>query len=240
MDVTILAPAYNEEDVVEAFVHEVAPTLREGWEFLVVDDGSRDDTPGILRRLSAEEPRLAVVTHAANRGLGAALATGFAAARGRVIVTLDSDLSHPIDLIPTLARRCADADAVFASRYVRGGGMLGVPAARAAISRVANLGLRALFLAPVRDLTTGFRAYRAEAVRGLEITGTGFEAQLEITVRLLARGARILEVPFVLSDRAAGASKMNYRALVGRYRRTVLQMLRVRYGPKRSAQGAVR
>lgn len=231
MKVTILAPAYNEEEVLEAFVDTVLPRLEAEWELLIVDDGSSDHTPEILRTLLEREgARLRVATHPRNLGLGAALATGFREAAGGVIVTLDADLSQPVQLIPTLVDGCRHADAVFASRYVAGGGMEGVPVRRAVISRVANLGLRVLFATRVRDLTTGFRAYRAETVRGLEVSARGFEAQLELTVRLVARGCRIAEVPFVLSERAAGSSKMRYGPLVPRYARTVREMLPIRWG----------
>lgn len=237
MKVTIVAPAYNEEEVLEAFVGALLPVLQPDWELLIVDDGSSDRTPAVLRDLLArEDERLRVATHPRNLGLGAALATGFRAAAGDVIVTMDADLSQPVELIPTLVERCRDADAAYASRYVAGGGMEGVPVRRAVISRVANLSLRALFATRVRDLTTGFRAYRAEAVRGLEVTARGFEAQLEITVRLVARGCRIAEVPFVLSERAAGSSKMRYGPLVPRYARTVREMLPIRWRLRRASR----
>lgn len=229
MTVTFLAPAYNEEDVIERFIETILPHLPPGGEMLVVDDGSTDRTPELLDRLQDDHPELRVVTHPANRGLGAALATGFGEARGDVIVTMDADLSHSIDLIPVLVSGCEQSDAVFASRYVPGGGMEGVPAWRKAISRIANLVLRAAYLSPVRDLTTGYRAYRRTAVRDLTITGTRFEAQLEISIRLLAAGHTIREVPLMLTNRAAGESKMRYLRLIPRYATMALRMLAVRW-----------
>ncbi len=200
---------------------------------LVVDDGSTDATPSLLRSATDRHPRLRVVTHPENRGLGAALATGFAAARGDLVATIDADLSHPLDLLPELVAACETGDAAFASRYIRGGGMVGVPLLRAAISRLANLILRVAFLSPIHDLTTGYRVYRREVVGGLDLTGSGFETQLEITVRLIAAGRRIAEVPLVLANRAAGSSKMRYLALIGRYGRMALRLLRVRYWESR-------
>lgn len=229
MTVTVLVPAFNEEAVIERFVASVAPVLEPGWELLVIDDGSTDGTPELLRKLAAGDPRVRVLGHEANRGMGAALATGFRAARGEVIVAMDADLSHPPELITRLVAACRDADAAFASRYVPGGGMRGIPLRRVAVSRLGNLVLRTVFASPVRDLTTGFRAYRAEAVRTLELEGTGFEAQLEISVGLLARGRRVVEVPLLLTDRAAGASKMRYVPLARRYGRMMLRLLGVRW-----------
>lgn len=230
--VTILAPAYNEEAVIEDFVKAVLSVIEEGWELLIVDDGSTDHTPDLLLDLAANHPELRLVTHQENRGLGAALATGFAAAAGDVIVTIDADQSHPLHLIPDLVSGCADAEAVFASRFVRGGGMIGVPAVRRWISRVGNVALRLLFLSPVRDLTTGFRAYRGSEIRSLRVDSTGFEVQLEISVRLLARGAHIAERPLILENRSAGQSKMRYLAVIPRYGRLIPKLLRIRWrGP---------
>jgi dolichol-phosphate mannosyltransferase len=226
--VTVLAPAYNEEEVIESFVRRVAARLGHGAELLVVDDGSVDGTGGILARLSEHLPQLRVVTHVENRGMGAALVSGFQAAHGQVIVTIDADLSHPLELVDELIARTDAADAVFASRFVRGGGMAGVPRLRSALSTVGNRFLRVLFRAPVRDLTTGMRAYRADAVRPLRLAGQGFETQLEISIRLLAAGSLIDEVPLVLGARAAGRSKMNYVALVRPYARMVRLLLPLR------------
>lgn len=232
MKVSLVVPAYNEEEVIELFATAALAAMEPGWELLIVDDGSTDATPGILRRLAGGDPRVGVVTHDRNRGMGAALATGFRQASGDVIVTMDADLSHPFELVPRLVSACTRADAAYGSRYVPGGGMEGIPWKRAAVSRVANLGLRVVFGTHVRDLTTGFRAYRAEAVRGLPLAGTGFETQLEISVRLAAAGRRIAELPLVLAGRAAGASKMRYAKLVPRYGRMVLRLLAVRWGPQ--------
>jgi len=229
MTVTLLAPAYDEEAVIEDFVRKVVPTLTQGSELLIVDDGSVDATPTILDRLAREHPLLRVVRHPVNRGLGAALATGFATARGDVVVTLDADLSHPLELVETLVAGTVDADAVFASRFMPGGGMVGVPRWRRVISALGNLVFRRLFRTNVRDLTTGMRAYRRDVVSALELRATGFDCQLEIAVRLLASGATITEVPLVLTNRAAGTSKMRYLRLVPAYGRTVASALRLRW-----------
>jgi dolichol-phosphate mannosyltransferase len=233
MTVTILAPAYNEEDAIDQFVEAVIPRLADGWEILVVDDGSTDGTPQCLESLAERHPRLHVVTHSQNAGIGAALATGFAAIPGGVIVTMDADLSHPLDLLPDLVAGCDTADACYGSRFVPGGGMVGVPWWRSAISRIANVILRAAYRSSTRDLTTGYRAYRAEAVHDLDLVGEGFETQLEITIRLIAAGRTISEIPLVLTTRVAGQSKMRYLKLVPPYGLMALRLLGLRWLPNR-------
>jgi dolichol-phosphate mannosyltransferase len=233
VNVTILAPAYNEEDAIDQFVGGVMPHLEDGWEILVVDDGSTDSTPQRLEALAAANPELRVVTHEQNAGIGAALATGFAAIPDGIIVTMDADLSHPLDLLHELVAGCETADACYGSRFVPGGGMVGVPLWRRAISRIANVILRAAYRSPTRDLTTGYRAYRAEAVHGLDLVGRGFEAQLEITIRLIAAGKTIDEVPLILTTRVAGESKMHYFRLIPPYALMALRLLGLRWWPSR-------
>jgi dolichol-phosphate mannosyltransferase len=233
MKVTILAPAYNEEDAIDQFVNAVMPHLDDDWEILVVDDGSTDSTPQRLEALAATNPKLRVVTHEQNAGIGAAIATGFAEIPGGIIVTMDADLSHPLDLLPDLVAGCNTADACYGSRFVPGGGMVGVPLWRSAISQIANVILRTAYRSPTRDLTTGYRAYRAEAVHGLDLVGEGFETQLEITIRLIAAGKSIDEVPLVLTTRVAGESKMRYLSLIPAYGMMSLRLLGLRWLPRR-------
>ncbi len=226
---SILAPAYNEEAIICTFVQAVLREVPSGWELLIVDDGSTDGTPELLRELGAHHDALRVVTHPRNRGLGEALRTGFSEAVGSVIVTIDADMSHPLDLLPVLVRACEESDAAFGSRFVSGGGMQGVPFVRRMISRVGNAVLRLIFWSSVRDLTTGLRAYRADVVRNLPLESDRFEIQLEISVRLLAIGARVAEIPLMLQSRAAGESKMRYMALLPRYGRLTLRLLKIRW-----------
>lgn len=232
MAFTIVAPAYNEGEVIAAFVGDVVAMLGDDDELLVVDDGSTDSTAEVLEELKKTHRQLRSISHPSNRGLGAALGTGFSGVRSEVVVTMDSDLSHPRELIPVLVAACSTADAAFASRFVAGGSMDGVPWVRAVISRLGNAVLRSLLRVPVRDTTTGFRAYRREALAGLRLHGTGFEVQLEITTRLVHAGATIVEVPLALRVRAAGKSKMRYLRLIPTYGRMTLRLMALRWRPR--------
>lgn len=231
--ITILVPAYNEEESISPLIHALHDNvqLSEAFEILVVNDGSTDTTRTILDSLSSEIPELRVVDHPQNMGLGCALRSGFRAAQGRLIITMDADMTHPIELIPSLIA-AADSDVVIASRYVRGGGMSGVPWWRVAISVVANAFFRLLFATRVRDITAGFKCYHAECVRSLDITSRGFEVQLEITISLIARGATFREIPYVLTTRQHGASKMRYLKLISTYLRTTWRLLKLRWQRK--------
>lgn len=229
--ITLLIPAYNEEAVIETMIRTLSAQaqLPEDYEILVVDDGSTDATPRLLDALRGEYPALRVVRHARNQGLGAALSTGFREARGRVIVTMDADLTHSPALIAPLVAACDGVELAVASRYAAGGGMRDVPWWRVALSRVANRLFQWCFATQLRDITAGFKAYRAAGVRDLPVVARGFEAQLEITIRLLKRGVTFTELPYTLVNRAVGESKMRYLALLPRYVRTLFHLFRFRW-----------
>ena len=124
--VTVLVPAYNEAGQLPALHAELrrmvaASGVAYGWEFLVVDDGSTDDTQAVLRQLRAEDPRLRYVTLSRNFGKENALMAGFDYATGDCVVMMDSDLQHPVDVIPAMLREWeAGYDDVYGRRLSRG------------------------------------------------------------------------------------------------------------------------
>lgn len=124
--VTVLVPAYNEAGQLPALHAELRRMVADsgvayGWEFLVVDDGSTDDTQAVLRQLRAEDPRLRYVTLSRNFGKENALMAGFDYATGDCVVMMDSDLQHPVDVIPAMLREWeAGYDDVYGRRLSRG------------------------------------------------------------------------------------------------------------------------
>jgi dolichol-phosphate mannosyltransferase len=210
--ITVVVPAYNEEEVIEKFVVQLESELKLDvpWEILVVDDGSTDGTAAILERLKIRFRNLSTIRHSVNQNLGGALRTGLREAQGDVIITMDADLTHPPSLIPALLKELETHDVCVASRFVKGGGMLNVASHRSALSVVANVLFRLLVASPLRDNTSGFRAYRGDLARSLVLRERGFAVQLEIIARLLAFRATFTEVPFVLENRKLGVSKLNY------------------------------
>src|SRR5262249_25155771 len=152
-------------------------------QIVVVDDGSTDGTAAELDTLCKSIDRVHVVTHDRNRGFADALRSGIAAVRARgcdAAVFMDSDLSHNPDDLPRLVKAIEDGgDVAIGSRFVPGGGMLGVPPWRVAISRAGNLFGRTMLGIRVRDLTTGYRAMRRRVLDALTLTEDGFTIQLE-------------------------------------------------------------
>jgi dolichol-phosphate mannosyltransferase len=219
--VAVVLPMYNEADNVAPLLQRLG-ALREvtrlDLEAIAVDDGSRDETLARLLGLAPTYPFLRIARHPRNRGMAAALRTGIAEALAErepsvdVLAFMDADLTHaPEDLPRLVAPIAADqADFVLGSRYVPGGRMLGVPWARRAISVVGNRAVRGLLNIRVGDLTSGFRAGRAEVFRAIVLEEQGFGIQLEGTVKAYRAGFRIAEVPITLGVRKNGYSKMAY------------------------------
>jgi dolichol-phosphate mannosyltransferase len=236
----VMLPAYNEADAIGPLLARIAETFAriDGEKaVLLVDDGSSDDTVERAEEAARSLGLLLTVDeHGENKGLGAALRTGFT--RGRelvgadgVLVGMDADNTHDPSVIPSMLEKLSEGnDVVIASRYAPGGREVGLSLLRSVLSRGASLTLR-LFL-PVegaRDYSCGFRAYSGAALaRAFEahgddlITESGFVASAEVLLKLAYLPSRVAEVPLVLRyDRKGGASKMNISATIRRYLRLI-------------------
>ena len=231
--ITLLIPAYNEEAVIGDLLKDIKKdvNLSESYEVLIVDDGSTDDTKKIVSMAIKKDKRIRLVEHKKNKGVGGALFTGFSKARGRIIVTLDSDMSHPPVLISKMVAELdrKNVDVCIASRYVRGGGMKDVPFRRVLLSKLSNLSFGMLFGTMIGDLTAGFKAYKQEAIRKIHIQQYGFEVQLEIMVKLIKHGAKVCEIPLMLKNRDKGTSKFNVKKAAHIYFATVLNLFFYRW-----------
>ena len=232
IDVSILIPCYNEEAGLTRIAAALNPVLealssRGSIEVVFVDDGSTDRTWAHLTALAETgglAARVVLQRHEANRGLGAALRTGFAACAGAVIVTTDSDSTYRFDEIPPLlSRLTTDIDIVTASPYHPAGEVAGVPAYRLVLSRGSSLIYRTLVSSDVYTYTALFRALRADVVRNVRFDSNGFLAVAELLVNAMLDGYRVAEYPTVLHSRVAGVSK-------AKIARTIAAHLRFQFG----------
>lgn len=226
----VIFPAFNEERVIRPTLvrlHEAMAPTGLPYRAILVDDGSTDATVAQAEAAVIETGgalELTVLPHATNQGLGAGLRTGidWCLANGSgddVVVTLDADGTHPPAQIPSMLERLGPGvDVVIASRYRPGARVFGVPPARRALSEVSRLVFQALFPIPgVRDYTCAFRVTRLSTLRKARLvygdeltTARGFEAVMDLLLRLRQLGIRAREVPLDLdySDRV-GRSKMH-------------------------------
>jgi dolichol-phosphate mannosyltransferase len=261
----VIFPAYNEEKVIRPTLLALATAFgdRSDYRAVLVDDGSRDRTIAEAEAAVAESGGrlpLTVLRHEVNRGLGAGLRTGIywcldQAQDDDVIVTLDADNTHPPAMIPGMVQALGDRyDLVVASRYRAGAEVHGVPGYRRALSDVGRLVFQSLYPIPgVRDYTCCFRAYRvpilrrARAVYGDQLcTALGFEAVMDLLLRLGPLGVRVHEVGFVLDyGERVGQSKMKVlktiRSTIALLsRRRIERMLRYRKGQIAALEAASR
>jgi dolichol-phosphate mannosyltransferase len=183
---TWLIPCYQEEDALDAGAE--ALLALPGDEILFVDDGSTDGTSARLAALARRNARVRVATHPENRGVGAAMRTGFAAATGDVVVAYDVDRTYPAaDAERLVAEVVNGADVATASPFAAGGAVEATPWRRF-LSRGASRAYRLVLgrrAHGVSTFTAGFRAYRAERVRRLSFRSDGFPATAEILGLLL-------------------------------------------------------
>jgi dolichol-phosphate mannosyltransferase len=241
----VIFPAYNEEKVIRPTLLALAEAFRGRGDYraVLVDDGSRDATVAEAECAVTESGGalpLTVLRHATNRGLGAGLRTGIywcldRAGDDDVIVTLDADNTHPPALIPALVAKLGEGhDLVIASRYRSGAEVHGVPGYRRALSDVGRLVFQGLYpIRGVRDYTCCFRAFRAPILRKARVvygeglcTALGFEAVMDLLLRLGPLGVRVAEVGFVLNyGERVGQSKMKVLKTI---RSTVSLLLRRR------------
>ncbi|MEA2002822.1 MAG: polyprenol monophosphomannose synthase [Actinomycetota bacterium] len=211
-DVLVVVPTYNEAENIALIA---AAVRHHQLGLLIVDDGSPDGTGTIADELAASDSAIHVLHRATKQGLGPAYAAGFAWGLDHgadVICEMDADFSHdPHDLPRLVAAVASGADLAIGSRYVAGGGVDNWPWHRRWLSQGGNLYARTMLGTSVRDMTAGFRAFRAEALRQLDFAGceaSGYGFQVEMAWNASAAGMDVREVPIVFRDRARGSSKM--------------------------------
>ena len=204
MLVSIVAPVYNEASTIREFATRLVAAARAletryRFEFVFVDDGSTDSTLELTKALIATEPRLRVVELRRNFGQTAALQAGLTAARGDLVISMDSDLQHfPEDLPLFLNKIDEGYDLVCGWRHDRQEGVL-----RRWPSRAANLLIRLISGLRVHDVGTTYRAYRGDLVQQLQLVG---EQHRFVPVLAALVGARVAEVKIRNIERPSGRS----------------------------------
>ncbi len=215
MEITVIVPTFNEAPNVVELVRRVADATRGlDAEMIFVDD-STDDTPDVIRAVSADSPIPIRLIHRerATGGLGGAVVEGFEAAASTACLVMDGDLQHPPEKIPAMLEilRRGDADVVVASRYIGDGTAQGLAdRTRVAVSRASTALTRAMFpvrLKEVSDPMTGFFLIDRTRVDLGGLQPRGFKILLEILAR---KPLRVVEVPFHFADRHAGESKASF------------------------------
>jgi len=229
--VVIVSPTYNEADNVGPLAQAVL-SLSPGYHLLVVDDSSPDGTSERTAELGASEPRIHLLQRTRRDGYGPALAAGLWAALqtgAPRVVMMDADGSHDAVYIPDLvAALDRGADVAIGSRYIPGGGIQNWPLRRHLLSRGANAYVNAILDIPVRDQTSGFRAFRADTLRRCDprrVRARGYAFHYEYLSHVHAAGLTPVEVPIMFANRERGTSKLSMAVIV----ESVIKPWRVRW-----------
>lgn len=213
--ILVVVPTFNECDNIESLTTSVLRTIHSA-QILIVDDNSPDGTGLLASEIARKEPRVHVLHKPRKEGLGRAYVDGFSWGLARDFSTffeMDADHSHDPAALPSFLQALrGGADLVIGSRNIPGGAIHGWGLGRHLLSKGGSLYSRLLLGVPIRDLTSGFKAYRRRTLEQLDLSSIqsdGYSFQIETTYRALQRGLRVVEIPIVFTDRRAGSSKMN-------------------------------
>jgi dolichol-phosphate mannosyltransferase len=216
--ILVIVPTYNERDALPLIVERIRAAVPEA-DVLVADDNSPDGTGAIADSLAEADPKVRVMHRHGKEGLGAAYIAGFTWGLQNnydVLVEMDADGSHQPEQLPRLLDALRDADLVLGSRWVPGGGTQNWSKGREVLSRGGNIYTRAMLGVPIHDATGGYRAFRADTLRNLDlhtVASQGYCFQVDLAWRTVQRGMTVKEVPITFVERSVGDSKMS-RAIV--------------------------
>jgi len=232
--VCITIPTYNERENVSKLIPTLLGLLQDnridGW-LLIVDDSSPDGTGDIVEALSKKHHNLKVIHRNGKLGLGSAYKDAFrealADSETGLVVEMDADLSHDPTYLPQIlvaAEHCGGVG--LGSRYIKGGRIVGWPLRRKVVSWGANFLTRTILGLPVKDATSGYRAFTKETLERIGYSGAGTKAyafQVEILYKCAQQNVSIEEVPITFYERQVGKSKLS-RGDMFDFLKTVLRL----------------
>jgi len=220
-EVSIVIPTYNESENIKGILHLIKEHLPVNTmvEAIIVDDNSPDGTGKIAEdyfKSLKEKTRYTVnvINRKTKEGLSSAILNGIQNAKGKIIVVMDSDFSHPPQLIPKLvdALKQSKTDIVVASRYLNGGSIQGWSLKRKLISKIATIIAKRGLGIKESDPMSGFFAFNKEIIKGVNFDAIGYKLLLEMIVKV--KGASIKEIPYTFLDRQNGKSKLGTKTIL--------------------------
>lgn len=219
---SVVIPARDEVGCIAATVRHLSLELRlheVPHEILVVDDGSSDDTWGVLERTQAAVPELKPLRNSGQHGFGRAVAYGLDRIQGDAVVIMMADESDDCRDVVLYWRTLAEGwDCVFGSRFTRSGGLIDYPWPKRVINRIANRLIMVLFGIGLNDTTNAFKAYRRTVIEGCRpFLAPHFNFTIELPLKAIVRGFSWTTVPITWRNRRTGLAKLNLREMGSRY-----------------------
>jgi len=237
--VLVIIPTYNEKDNISVICNRLRAAV-DYADILIADDNSPDGTGEIADRMADADPHIHVMHRTAKNGLGAAYLAGFRWGLDHgyeALVEMDADGSHRPEQLPALLDALNHADMVKGSRYVPGGEVVNWPKSRELLSRGGSLWTRLMIGVPVKDITGGYNAFRAETLRRIlpNISSVGYNFQVDLTWQVISAGMTVAEVPITFAERERGQSKMSASIVVEALVKTTIWGVKYRMGQLASA-----
>jgi dolichol-phosphate mannosyltransferase len=238
MKLSIVIPAYNEEESIADTIHEVDRVMQQiriDHEILVVNDNSKDNTTQVLTELCRQYPNLRFETNLGPNGFGYAVRYGLERFSGDCVAVMMADLSDsPYDLVKFYTTMLeGDYDCVFGSRFMKGGKTVDYPPLKKVINRIANFIVKTSMGIKYNDTTNAFKLYRRHTIDGLKpFLSPHFNLTLELPLKAIIRGYSYTVVPNSWTNRKKGVSKLKIREMGSRYFFVLLYCLIEKYFSK--------
>jgi len=223
--ISIIIPTYNESQNIISILKSIGSNLPKNLhtEAIVVDDNSPDGTGKLVEDYLKNFKKMAdytieIIHRKAKNGLGSAILKGIQQAKGDTIIVMDSDFSHPPQIIPKLIESIKkyQYDIVVASRYINGGKIQGWSLKRKFMSKFATLIAKKGLGINTKDPMSGFFAFKRNIIKELNMDAIGYKILLEILVK--TKGVNIKEIPYTFQDRELGYSKLSFRTILDYYK----------------------
>lgn len=231
MKLSIVIPAYNEEGVIETTVRAFHDELKKekiNHEILVINDNSKDSTEKILKTLEKEISELRHINNTPPNGFGFAVRRGLENFSGDCVALVMADMSdRPVDLVSYFrAMVSGDYDAVFGSRFIKGGKVVDYPKNKIFLNRLTNNIIKVLFGVRYNDTTNAFKLYKKETMEGLKpFLSHHFNLTVELPLKTMVRGYSYTVVPNYWTNRAVGTSNLKIKEMGSRYFYIILYCL---------------
>ena len=218
MKLSIVIPAYNEEENIASVLEKVEALVNLEHELIVVNDYSIDRTAQIVGDLASKFKNIRLLNNTGNKGFANALKFGFSQARNELVVPIMGDLCDDLNTLKLMVEKIEDGyDVVCGARYIRGGARVGGSKVKGLLSFFAGWSLHYLLGIPTHDVANAFKMYRKEVIESMNIESKGFEISMEMPLKAYYSGFKISEVPTVWREREKGKSSFKMIKLTPSY-----------------------
>ncbi|MFM6732045.1 MAG: glycosyltransferase [Microcystis panniformis] len=226
---SIVIPAYNEEDCIESTTHLISERLERDkidYEILVVNDNSKDNTEAVLQKINQENPRIRYINNYYPNGFGFAVRCGLENFSGDAVAVVMADNSDsPDNMVDYYYKLQEGYDCVFGSRFIKGGKVIDYPIHKLIVNRLANLFIQVLFGLKFNDTTNAFKIYRKEVIEGISpLLSHHFNLTVEMPLKAIVRGYSYTTIPITWRNRTTGVSKLKLKEMGSRYLFIVLSI----------------